>query len=434
MKNRCVKKFALVLIVVSILLLSACNKNSNNVEFTNADELNNVSYISDFSCIYEHEDTLYYACDFGTSNLYISFLNRETGKTYPLCSRPECMHQNSKFNGEYLSEDSCNACIGDSAGVGGTMFQGLVAVYDGYVYTIGTDFETRSVIRISLDGSKKEKVVDIGNYFIEGSEYNHGNGGYLPDINRFNICNDALYFYVHTNNFSLGSFDSDDIMASGRNVEVYKVNLKGTPKLEKIFYEPSDPQERYDQVSGLYYGKDSVYLQIKKIYSMEDVRADIYKLNTECNGFDLLKSDVKDYVEFDSNKKGYYYSDGDKLMFTSFDSDQTQLVYTFDEVNQDMIFQCIVYGDYLFLNRGMGNTVYIYNIKENKLVRTIEFESDDKNKAAIFISKIENGTIYINFFSPTQIDGKSLMYAYASIEDVINSKETWNKIAYEVTQ
>ena len=55
----------------------------------------------------------------------------------------------------------------------GGIRRGIFAVYEDYVYTVGSDLETRSVVRISLDGSKKEKVADIGNVFIDEQRMNH---------------------------------------------------------------------------------------------------------------------------------------------------------------------------------------------------------------------------------------------------------------------
>ena len=397
-----------------MLLFSACN---NGEKLTNSEVPEDYVYVGRHGCIAEKDDSIYFV-DLRSNYAYLEFINKKTGDIYPLCSRPECAHLEAAVN-DYLSEESCNSNIGLTDGS-----EGIFTIYENYIYALGADMNARSIIRVSLDGSKKEKIADFASLFIDGTE------GMSPVVNGLQVYKDNLFFQININTYEI---NSDGSVTAGSTTDVYKINLKGEQKLTKIFSRVSDPETETSSPTSLFFGKNDVYLTVSKFFENEDNNQyldDIYKLNDTYDGFDLIKSDIENYADLDRDKNGYYYYSSDnKLMFASLDSDETEVIYTFDETFEIGFCQCAFYGDYLFLTTIETFEIYIYNLKEQKFIRKIEFKDEEQgNIASNLILRIENENIYISFFGAEIIDGQEAVYAYASIEDVINSKETWRGI------
>ena len=95
------------------------------------------------------EDTIYSFCDHTGADMLITYTDKATGISGPLCGRPECLHRDA----------TCNAYVHRvrfAYGYGGYGY-GL-SVYDGKLYWI--DGGTQ-IVRANLDGTGRETVGEI---------------------------------------------------------------------------------------------------------------------------------------------------------------------------------------------------------------------------------------------------------------------------------
>ena len=96
---------------------------------------------------------------------YLCFLNKKTGETNPVCTRPGCEHQNEPY--EKGENRKCNALV-----LGRSRESPFVQYDNGWIYTFSEDVKQKTagdgnldgdeyLVRISADGKKREEVCKI---------------------------------------------------------------------------------------------------------------------------------------------------------------------------------------------------------------------------------------------------------------------------------
>ena len=129
MKN----KILIVCIVICISLTGCGEKKQEDY----GEEYNQMQDAQNFSALQEAaatENGFYVIQD-----NCIYFIDSKSGKTVPLCGKPNCKHK----------DNSCNAYL---------RVAHKIQVYDGNIYVVarGVEERTESLYRMSLDGSKRE--------------------------------------------------------------------------------------------------------------------------------------------------------------------------------------------------------------------------------------------------------------------------------------
>ena len=112
-----------------------------------------------YTGICETSDTIYFLPI--TINQYgepafLQYHDIASGKTMPLCNKPECTHTDS----------TCNACLSYNHLVFG------LRIYDGKLYWIGTGNYGLSLMRMNLDGTGHETVTVLDNKITNRAIYN----------------------------------------------------------------------------------------------------------------------------------------------------------------------------------------------------------------------------------------------------------------------
>lgn len=149
-------RFALAAAVVlaSVPMLSGCGMEKTDfpVQFA---RYNSASF-----SVTEDETNYYFM-----EEDYLCSLNKKTGETNPVCTRPGCKHQDEPY--EEGENRKCNALV-----LGRTGESPFVQYDNGWIYTFSEDVKQKTtgdgnldgdeyLVRISADGKKREEVCQI---------------------------------------------------------------------------------------------------------------------------------------------------------------------------------------------------------------------------------------------------------------------------------
>lgn len=145
---------AAAVILAAVPMLSGCGMEKTDfpVQFA----LYNGTYFA-----VTEDDSNYY---FMEGN-YLCFLNKKTGETNPVCTRPGCEHQNEPY--EKGENRKCNALV-----LGRSRESPFVQYDNGWIYTFSEDVKQKTagdgnldgdeyLVRISADGKKREEICQI---------------------------------------------------------------------------------------------------------------------------------------------------------------------------------------------------------------------------------------------------------------------------------
>ena len=140
-----------VLLTMIVLILSACSKNDSSPGGITGDSTQNnyeetqpVWRLNEFTA---GQDGFYYRLgDFNGSPSVekIYYFDKETHEQYPVCSKPECQH----------NDESCTAVLG------WTEYRGGIWYYADKLYLVKDSGGYTWLYRMDTDGSNREKLFE----------------------------------------------------------------------------------------------------------------------------------------------------------------------------------------------------------------------------------------------------------------------------------
>lgn len=176
---------ALSLLVVLVCFLSGCDKGSG--EFS-------MDYSTDMQLMYlcsggsvgvpmTKSDTGYYYIGKGVRDKRIViYIDKESKKATPLCSKPNCMHDDI---------DECDAYVNSSETVAvDTIFGAtgnLIQYYDGSLYLLCGEYDesyinyNTYIMKMNLDGTDREKITDYFDFHVNYWFIHRGHLYYCTD-------------------------------------------------------------------------------------------------------------------------------------------------------------------------------------------------------------------------------------------------------------
>lgn len=303
MKKKDKIKFVCML-TAGVLLLSACdNKTEVNTEKAIIDNVHETN-ISDGNALPDFENPYVAVSEDGyyfweSVRGRLMFLDKKSGKTVPLCNKPDCSHKSGEEDCNAFFEDPGDLTkMNDWAGGDGIVHEYL-QYYDGSLYAVGCDSESYAALyRIMPDGSgewekctrlyktdysstgrwqtpdvfldngrvyyidcsqEKEKLQSIG---IDGRDEElifKGNAEMITQIYRMKMSDGCLYFQVMT-------YENDNYENYEGGLYQYNPTTKECSMIKKMLVVPYSVRENW-----VYYGDSKGLCR----YSMETGSTDI---------------------------------------------------------------------------------------------------------------------------------------------------------------
>lgn len=255
-----------VCILISLLVLIACfltSCNNGGEEFPNTYKVN---YCTDMQIMYlcgggsisvpmTKSDTGYYYLGRGIEGTRIViYIDKESKKATPLCSKPNCMHDDIELCDAYV-KSSETVSIDTMFGATGNLIQ----YYKGSLYLLCGEYDesfinyNSYIMKMNLDGSNREKVT---NYFDFSVKYWCMHRGYLYYLTDSTLCrvpeasldsepeiiykaeyfiengrNTFDYLYAYENYIYFSVNEKDD-KGNGEGMKSYCINLDTLEKTE----------------------------------------------------------------------------------------------------------------------------------------------------------------------------------------------------------
>lgn len=243
-------------LTAGIILLSACSQNTElnteKAKDTNKAETTAGTVYTDFENNYVavSEDGYYFWE--GVSGGRLMFMDRKSGKTVPLCNKPDCTHEDRDWN--------CNASFQDPGyqlEADGMQGDGIdhnyLMYYEDSLYAVGCDPENYAALyRIKPDGSGEwEKCARL-------YKTDYSSTGHWKSLQTFFI-DDGRVYYVDRNQESqqlvsmdLDGEDREVIFESeeGMTAEVYRLKKNGNYLYYQVLTYEGEDYENYE--GGLY--------------------------------------------------------------------------------------------------------------------------------------------------------------------------------------
>ena len=311
---------------------------------------------------------------------FLYFMDKATGKSVPLCNRPDCEH----------IDDSCNAyfkTVIHTPEDGIEFDRNRVMFLDGYVYVIGHNMAGEQYLyRVSEDGSKQEQYMRL--YKKELTQT--GSDGSSVTYTTPEICIHKGYVYF--------------IIPKESVPTIYRMQL-GSEKVEKVF---EIKTERPNLYRMLPYG-DFLFFQAGT-YSEDylDVDGGIFAYNITNGEIKLVKSEAISAYKVVGNSLYYAKSDGvyrfamdgtldERIVeyeeYTTFSADEKYIYIEGDrniiiyDINGDYILTPQLSGTLEIIDTYFGDSKYIFA----KGFETVGTETKTY-RVYIEVSQIENGT------------------------------------------
>lgn len=129
--------------------------------------------VGDFSApITKSDKGYYYVTNTDDEQKFIYYIDKKTQKVTPLCSKPNCLHNDSNTCDAYINID--NGLVDDSSG---GFEQNAIQYYNGNLYTICGEYDKSYIeyntylMKMDADGSNRERITDyfdgvVKNWFI----------------------------------------------------------------------------------------------------------------------------------------------------------------------------------------------------------------------------------------------------------------------------
>ena len=399
------------------------------------------------SGIYRKDNLIYYIVE---KPFYdrVSFVSRmhgfmfcydiETENSYPLCSKPDCQHLPLSNDVDWTSEDSCIAHLGiiDSYSASGS--PGLIYSDGIYLYACGDDLQTRSVIRYSLDGSIKEKVVDFGKIILAEDDSIFASS----NINNFLKIGKNVFFSIDTPVYEIVT-DPDNPLDSrvhlkGNKLEISMINLESSEQYLLMEKEAAN--------AGLvgahwYECGNMAVLNIAKTQhygsGMFETRSDIYIYDTETSSLKMLMEDVS--TEYSGGvADGIYYVDAaaKEIRHYEINTRSVTTIAVLRDSADEMVhyFENCFIGDYAVVRKSSENSsMEIYDLKKQECISEVSLTDIDGNPiffrlVYVGVDKVIVSTPFYNISDGT--DEKKTYYLYCDFEDMIQGGEIdWKAIA-----
>ena len=316
---------------------------------------------------------------------FLYFMDKATGKSVPLCNRPDCEHIDDKCNAYFKT-------VIHSAEDGIEFDRNRVLFCDGYVYILGHDFDGEHYLyRISEDGSKQEQYMRL--YKKELTQT--GSEGQSMTYTTPEICIHKGYVYF--------------IIPRETVPTIYRMQL-GSEKVEKVFELKT---ERPDLYRMLPYG-DFIFFQAG-IFSEDylDVDGGIFAYNVTNGDIKLVKSNAISAYKVVGNSLYYAKSDG---------------VYRYD-MNGTFDERIVEYENYpifsvddKYIYIEDGRNIKIYDIK-GEYILTPQVD-DNLDIFGIYFG--DNKYIFAYGVETVGEDKKSCLF-YFDISEIENGTALWRK-------
>lgn len=315
-----------MILFLSVLCLMACGKNGQE------DFGNDYDPDKDAQCFSGDQNTVYTENGFYTiaDRGRIDFIDRKTGKQVPLCAKPDCTHEGESCNAYFLSPL-------------------VIQKYDGmlYVVAVGSEDGTRSLYRLSMDGSEREELKKL----------------YATDDDDTEGC--ALSFLIHRGyGYMVANWIQKD--RRERTQVMYRIPLDGGDEKE-IIYE-------YKGYVPLIYIRQG---ERNRLYITADryLDQDLKEHETSSFYFDLLTGEMTELPVPDGyglfvEKDGflYYYKDDEKVLRRMREDGSGQEEFFEWEYSDMIICQD---SNYLYLN----NVIAVSEEKDQKVI-VIDYEGN----------------------------------------------------------
>lgn len=173
------KQIFLTIALISAFILSGCQNGikengQDGGNTTDVSEINEIDRNIDFGDITYNSNTdiqnyyqyfneavsynigYYIFENLKSGNRLLEYFDRQTGVILPVCSKADCKHE----------DESCDAVFSYE-------FDGYLSYYNGNLYTVFSEWNddmtlTRTLYKISLDGSRREKLFDLSTLGASG--------------------------------------------------------------------------------------------------------------------------------------------------------------------------------------------------------------------------------------------------------------------------
>ena len=312
---------------------------------------------------------------------FLYFMDKATGKSVPLCNRPDCEHIDENCNAYYKT-------VIHSSADGVEFDRNRVLFCDGFVYILGHDFDGEHYLyRISEDGSKQEKYMRL--YKKELTQT--GSEGQSMTYTTPEICIHKGYVYF--------------IIPRETVPTIYRMQL-GSENVEKVFELKTERPNLYRMLP---YG-DFIFFQAG-IFSEDylDVDGGIFAYNVTNGEIKLVKSEAISAYKVVGNS--LYYAKSDGVYRFAMDGTLDERIVEYEEypifsADEKYIYiegdnNIIIYdinGDYILtpqlsdnleiIDTYFGDSKYIF-------AKGYETVGTDKKSYRVYIdvSQIENGKV-----------------------------------------
>ncbi len=234
-----------------------------------------------------YTDKGFYAVNAGSGN--IDFIDCANKKAAPLCSRPECKHNDA----------SCGAHFNNLTDV---------IAYDGYIYAVAqseSDMMATSLYRLSPDGSERTELREL----FRAEEENDASCSYELIIHRG--CGYMVINWQENNR------------SNKRKQSLYRVPLTGEERTELFSFEGYEPL-----IHILFADADNIYFNA----SCYD-EADYAELTDNDYSLDIMTDEITEIKEPD----GYSMLAGiDRRIYSMLRGDENIKVFSMDENGEDV--------------------------------------------------------------------------------------------------
>ena len=247
---------------------------------------------------------------FGYNFDQIMFMDRKSKKVIPLCSKPECNHENYK---------TCNSFISN--------MKSGIQYYEGKLYYISKNEEHQlALFRVDEAGNNKEEVTTLVQSF-------QGEGESVA----FRIINNHIYI----------EFFKDVPGDEGyMQTTLYQKKLTSKEDLIKV-YDAKNPGEKVN-LPQVY--KNKVYFNTSFYQSVEDelmIYGELYAYDTNNNTLELLLEDIDGDVIIKGDSL-FYSNHRGQLGKVNLDTLEQEIVVTMKE--EDKFFDFYVDDQYIYVD------------------------------------------------------------------------------------
>ncbi len=468
------KKVLSIILTATILLTTACSdNNTSSVNSQNSTISNSSGGVTDnttSSMVVENtpnkvDDTLpqcepanlnyknvmkgdsgYYYKDWwqvddDTFSRGIVYYDNATGKSIPLCSKPQCMHDGNAF---------CASSSFDSE---------YDVLYNGYIYRLGYHItETEYAIRLlksDLQGNELSKVTDVHKGLLDDS-------GAYPLIDSLVFHYGKMFLTFEKTNGDQSSrvlYMVDLETGIGKEIYVPEPENKAT----RIFYQCY--RTLVADGEWLYYTTRDIKWDGTKIYDEQHMsynRTVMYRYNLKSGQTEIISAMPDIYSSFTVNNGIIYYTVADRKNNTfslySYDIAKDKTTTFAENIKQEYVEGKYVFDyikitvitdrKYLYVcTRGVNGSsflkennvddidFYIYDLEGNQLLHGLPGMETllDMEKEWSYNFCALDGEIYFYYQddndrgSDSSENGKSGMYTIKT-EDLINGGTEWTKL------